>query len=1465
MKILLTILLCFCSLQAFAQLPANCTEGECVANLVEELEELNSVFNKECMAQKDSDQSVDDYFEQNGISEKCYVMLSEISVKQQKLQSIATQLEVAVGENEVRSCQVPDSGNLLNSQIQDINAVNSQASCSEERKKEVKKSCSSDLNCFMFASAMGMGGDVAEKLIPDSMKIPNCNLGDDSCTTQLVSGFIDSVMTFFSGAWDLLKMAKNGVEKQWNKFWGWVTDAEDHSSTSQLAMAEASEDDGVFSMLVDDFSGTMSRMWQGLVGSIKEWLKTDIFCEKWEGIPRASKCIQPYTDFDCASCKTFATGLCAATGVIVAEIVPAFLTGGIVTAAKHGINGAAKIAKVFKVSSKAAQALKKTKIVSKVSKKVSKIDDIISLSSTVSKIGAKLKTALSVAGKYLLSPLAKKTTAIGKSLKALSSKSKMFMAETSSGKMIVFSLKALKKTGKVIIYPIDNPMTTFAFKKGMTSFDKALVLGAKKIGLATKTIVGVEKASSSAYRSLLKMEEAKILNKVDNAENVKISRLYLDEVKPHRKKIVSDVFESQSENFNDIVETLYPELKYGKLSDNIPEGEIIAAEKEIWEQIKNVRDGPYKDKLIESFHFKIVGSTARARLVSKTPLYTDIVRNTKLNSADRLSEALRITGRSKGTQKLEEALEKAHLVGEEGGVYNYTWRELREKYRHLTDGGFSQDEADLLIRQGLAGRPPTRQLLTETESKFMGHNADILDKKYLQKRDQLLKIDKVDEPVSKSKNIFSRTRNWINKRMNGPSLVKNPKIVDQIESIYFIDNRHGHTGLQSIMDGKSTIKASQVGTRYGEKEFKNYLNAKKYLLEESPELSIQTLKNVQAKMMEGGVEGLSEAYIGNFRKGGVYGNVPPSHAITEQIKEEIVKNPYLHWIETEKIAKGDTFEYAGKIIYPNAKTIEPRGLEIITQRNPSLVAEIEEFQALQKLKSKIGVDLADKKYSDLDLPDFIKSKYKNTSDLEIAIRKVELDEFVLNEKLIGEMVEERFEWFKKARSELGDIDSPAKLDEYVDMVSNLQRDLVSIHPFGNGNGRTTREVALNYLLVKEGFPPPRLVNPNADIYKSAKQWSDEVKEGIIASDHLMDDLIERQRMGLKLENSSELVIPFRTPAVSLNLKTGTKFKNMEGVEYIDPKLYREIVKRKIAEDATFASRIETAPEQAWEEINKAAEKTFSENNIYYNHAKNGIERVEIGYVDEDFLEMFGKASFDDVEKFNFKMNQWYDERVVWRGLASKAVEKSEGEILQMFKELNKHMASNAVLRNAADSSPDAIRKAALQDFTKYNDDIFGEGLVNMARDHSETGPMYGISYGYSTSKNREVGKAFSMGAMVIAEYGAHKAPELQALLKSRILVGARKAHKDVDLGRLKQLRPEFSYKYGRQQEVMGIGASDPDAISIIQRIDADGGVIETYLRNPEHPEQIWLVKGDIRPGDTPTAENLIKTIDLRAN
>jgi hypothetical protein len=159
-------------------------------------------------------------------------------------------------------------------------------------------------------------------------------------------------------------------------------------------------------------------------------------------------------------------------------------------------------------------------------------------------------------------------------------------------------------------------------------------------------------------------------------------------------------------------------------------------------------------------------------------------------------------------------------------------------------------------------------------------------------------------------------------------------------------------------------------------------------------------------------------------------------------------------------------------------------------------------------------------------------------------------------------------------------------------------------------------------------------------------------------------------------------------------------------------------------------------------------------------------------------------------------------------------------------------------------NPEKAKQLAREEFDRYNRSIVDGGIVEMAKDHSETGPLYGTSFGYSTSKKWEVGRAFAMGAMVVADYGKHW--DFQHLLKSRVLVGMKKARKDVELGRLKQLRPEFSYKYPRQVEVMGVGAADPDSVMFVQLIDAEGDAIVSYVRNLKKPSEILVFDRDVK-------------------
>ncbi|MCE3012943.1 MAG: Fic family protein, partial [Proteobacteria bacterium] len=682
------------------------------------------------------------------------------------------------------------------------------------------------------------------------------------------------------------------------------------------------------------------------------------------------------------------------------------------------------------------------------------------------------------------------------------------------------------------------------------------------------------------------------------------------------------------------------------------------------------------------------------------------------------------------------------------------------------------------------------------------------------------------------------------------------KILDNYESLFFIDYSHSSQKLLDMLAGDEFVGLG-LSAMYNKKTFSNFKSARAWLATEKPPISKDTLTEIHQRMMKGGVEKVSIEELGKIRNGEWYGNVPEGYEIDAVTRRNIIDNPYLTWIEgTSK--KG---LYTGEIHYPNVALIRKEGLDIIRKSHPKIVKKVEEYQGL-----KLKIEQASSKYQSATeqwrrgpLGKKLKEQIEQLSKRQTELEKLRLD---MNEELVNALVDQQVSWFNQQRKAIGTIDDPESLDKFTELVADFQRNLVSIHPLSNGNGRSTREL-MYYMFAREGLPPPRILDPNADIYKTAAEWRLMVKQGVLSSDQLVEDLVERLTYGLPIEHSMQLLTPYTRPPYEMILK-GVKNKNMmEGLEYVDPRIYREIAYREMLADSKLVELMVSDPTKGWDVINSKVKEVFEKNNLYYNHPKQGIERLELSFVDEDFLVHYGRASFNDPALYAFKMRNWYSDQIVWRGLASKTQYANEKEIVSMFKQLHPHMASNSVLANiTALSSAETIRKAALADFAKFNDDVFGDGLVRMARDHSETGPLYGESYGYSTSKNREVGKAFAMGAMVVGEYGAHKAPELQALLKSRILVGAQRANKDVDLGRLKQLREEFSYKYPRQQEVMGIGASDPDAIRIIQTIAADGSVELTYLRNPKKPNEIWVIEGDIDPNAVPKKEQIKKVIKL---
>jgi hypothetical protein len=62
------------------------------------------------------------------------------------------------------------------------------------------------------------------------------------------------------------------------------------------------------------------------------------------------------------------------------------------------------------------------------------------------------------------------------------------------------------------------------------------------------------------------------------------------------------------------------------------------------------------------------------------------------------------------------------------------------------------------------------------------------------------------------------------------------------------------------------------------------------------------------------------------------------------------------------------------------------------------------------------------------------------------------------------------------------------------VAAELQQRFVSIHPFMNGNGHTSR-LLMNWALEREGLAPSILSDVDRDILSTPGQWADEVRAG----------------------------------------------------------------------------------------------------------------------------------------------------------------------------------------------------------------------------------------------------------------------------------------------------------------------------------------------------------------------------------
>lgn len=105
----------------------------------------------------------------------------------------------------------------------------------------------------------------------------------------------------------------------------------------------------------------------------------------------------------------------------------------------------------------------------------------------------------------------------------------------------------------------------------------------------------------------------------------------------------------------------------------------------------------------------------------------------------------------------------------------------------------------------------------------------------------------------------------------------------------------------------------------------------------------------------------------------------------------------------------------------------------------------------------------------------------------LAPDKVGVDIYLADPKRIPELLDKVFRRFERANEE------PLSNEDYVRVVTELEMNLLAIHPFMDGNGRSIR-LLRDALLLRRGLPPPLSVTED-DFYKPLEmQWRERVRE-----------------------------------------------------------------------------------------------------------------------------------------------------------------------------------------------------------------------------------------------------------------------------------------------------------------------------------------------------------------------------------
>ena len=276
-------------------------------------------------------------------------------------------------ENQNATFPLTTSEEDLSKTITDL--ANTKSAEGQNCQKQSTKECIEDLACNVIRSGpvIAIMSLLKKKAVGKSSAFSSClDTSKSTCASEFVAGVIKDVWFNIDSVWELAKLAgrtgQNLTKKAWIKTWSFFSGVE--NKTSDAALAASKQSDGAMELFKKDPWAFIKQMIGTIGNLLNDSIKNNFGCEKWESTPHLSKCLQPMSNWDCATCGQKENAICGITGVLGGELATAFLTGGAVNVGGKVLSkGAAATAKVNEILITAIPKIEKVETAIKITSK----------------------------------------------------------------------------------------------------------------------------------------------------------------------------------------------------------------------------------------------------------------------------------------------------------------------------------------------------------------------------------------------------------------------------------------------------------------------------------------------------------------------------------------------------------------------------------------------------------------------------------------------------------------------------------------------------------------------------------------------------------------------------------------------------------------------------------------------------------------------------------------------------------------------------------------------------------------------------------------------------------------------------------------------------------------------------------------------------------------------------------------